>query len=496
MEVSYEIKEDIRKFQTDLKNAIRIHQVWMTRLKCDETNYRIKTKVKEAEKSILTISQNQKRVIDRLRKELELYQKRLKAHNRQVNVDSDNKHVAKQLHDYLSYFKGSNVITISKPSVLNNIHKNSDDKPMSSDVSDSEYDLKPMEKDSNSSENEQKENDGHVSSVVKRRNNFTNTLTKVRESLLLSGRDPKQNTWAEGTAPDIEYLNGDDISSSPPLKLPAEGEVITQEMFLSSVGLLTHRQKELLNKRRMEKKRKRIVPNTGTSNGDAAYENFELVAKRKKSCQFPYLQSHNAPPQTRSAKLKKDQKLSDKTSRESSPSTPTGNKWWKSALPAGLCVIPIFSDSQKVCRSCGRRDVPSLLVWCMSCSVIQHTTCGDHGNCCNCGELLPDPDISAVSSTTTDTIYKEKLALRKELQEKNMKLCMDLQKLLTRADILKENLGEKQEEKRRLLAEQIKTQQDLQKLLDFINQFRETSLSIRSTSVSDSGSEVSKSNDE
>lgn len=93
-------------------------------------------------------------------------------------------------------------------------------------------------------------------------------------------------------------------------------------------------------------------------------------------------------------------------------------------------------------------------------------------------------------------ISTEKIKQRQELQERNVQLCMELQKLLARADILKENLDEKQEEKRKLLADQIKAQQDLQKLLDFINQFRETSISIRSASISESGSEFSKSNEE
>lgn len=61
---------------------------------------------------------------------------------------------------------------------------------------------------------------------------------------------------------------------------------------------------------------------------------------------------------------------------------------------------------------------------------------------------------------------------------------------------MKENLDEHNAEKRQLLADQIKTQKNLQKLLDFISQFKETSISIRSTSVSESGSEVSKSNED
>lgn len=92
--------------------------------------------------------------------------------------------------------------------------------------------------------------------------------------------------------------------------------------------------------------------------------------------------------------------------------------------------------------------------------------------------------------------FSDKLAERKRLQEKNIELCVELRKLEARAATLKENLDEHNAEKRQLLADQIKTQRNLQKLLDFISQFKETSISIRSTSVSESGSELSKSNEE
>lgn len=92
--------------------------------------------------------------------------------------------------------------------------------------------------------------------------------------------------------------------------------------------------------------------------------------------------------------------------------------------------------------------------------------------------------------------FLDKLIERKSLQEKNIKLCVELRKLETRAATLKANLDEHNAEKRKLLADQIKTQRNLQKLLDFISQFKETSISVRSTSISESGSELSKSNED
>ncbi|KAF9407510.1 hypothetical protein HW555_012500 [Spodoptera exigua] len=454
MEVSNEIKEDIRKTQSDLKNAIRIHQVWVARLQEDENNIHLRSKVKEAEKDIISISQTQKLVVDRLRRELELYQQRLKARNKHINVDNDNRYVAQQLRDHQIQYRSRNrTVSLLKPSVLNEIHiktENTDD-VKENNISDTENEAKLSSEKENSNHSEVDEKDKYQrnfaslpNTVHDSRNNFVNVLNKVKEAFSGS-KHQDNNEWQEQKS-DSDSSQGVALSPTPsPPPLPEPGEPVTKE---------THWIGDTTSERTFGKKRteRRKRSTTSTNRNDFLYGNYEMLPKKKKYNQFPYLQTHNDPPQTRSAKLRKQQSQT-KTSREGSPSgSSTENKgWtngkpaWAATLPASLSVEPVYPTHKKVCQVCGRND---------------------------------------------------KLAERKSLQEKNIKLCVELRKLEMRAASLKENLDEHNAEKRQLLADQIKTQRNLQKLLDFISQFKDTSISIRSTSVSESGSEMSKSNEE
>ncbi|XP_045763841.1 uncharacterized protein LOC123866364 [Maniola jurtina] len=505
MEVSNEIKEDIRKTQSDLKNAIRIHQIWVARLQEDENNIHVKNKVSEAEKDIISISQAQKLVVDRLRRELELYQQRLRARNRQINIENDNRYVAQQLRDHqLQYRNRCRTTSLLKPSVLNEIQIKSENiNNETNNVSDSDNENKYNEKEnSRSSERDDRDkyqrNFAQLPNIVHdSRSNFTNALNKVKESFI--GSKIQDQEWQEQGS-DSDSSRDVSLTPSPP-PLPEPGEPISKEIFLRLLGLIMPAQKEILE-RKINERRKRST--TSTNKNDFLYGNYEMLPKRKKYNQFPYLQSHSDPPQTRSAKLRKQQNQ-NKSSREGSPSgSSSENKagWssskpaWVAALPAGLSVEPVYTPTKKVCHGCGRNDVPSLLVWCVSCAVWQHTGCGAEGCCAGCSAPLPDPTACASTPTQNLDLYRDKLAERKRLQEKNIELCVELRKLEARAATLKENLDEHNAEKRQLLADQIKTQRNLQKLLDFISQFKETSISVRSTSASESGSEVSKSNEE
>ncbi|KAJ8725121.1 hypothetical protein PYW07_016079 [Mythimna separata] len=515
MEVSNEIKEDIRKTQSDLKNAIRIHQVWVARLHEDENNIHLRSKVKEAEKEIIAIGQTQKLVVDRLRRELELYQQRLKARNKQVNIENDNRYVAQQLRDHQIQYRSRNrTVSLLKPSVLNEIHikteNNSDE--IKENISDAEIEIKLSNEKENSNHSENDDKDNYQrnfaqlpGTVHDSRNNFVNVLNKVKEAF---GGSKHSNEWQEQKS-DSDSSQGGVLSPTPsPPPLPGPGEPITKELFLRLIGLVTPLQRELLEKKRSER-RKRST--TSTNRNDFLYGSYEMLPKKKKYNQFPYLQTHNDPPQTRSAKLRKQQSQS-KTSREGSPSgSSTENKgWtngkpaWAATLPASLSVEPVYTTHtpphKKVCHVCGRNDVASLLAWCAGCGVWQHTGCGVlAAACAQCGAALAEPPPHAAPEPDPalhKQLYRDKVAERKSLQEKNIKLCVELRKLELRAASLKENLDEHNAEKRQLLADQIKTQRNLQKLLDFISQFKETSISIRSTSVSESGSEISKSNEE
>ncbi|CAK1551917.1 unnamed protein product [Leptosia nina] len=498
MEVSNEIKEDIRRTQSDLKNAIRMHQVWVSRLQDDENNNFIKSKVSEAEKEIIAIGRAQKLVVDRLRKELELYQQRLRAKSKQVSIENDNSYIAQQLRDHQVQHRNRNRSTsLLKPSVLNEIQIKTENAVDESNISDSENEGNSITNDTTNNEDNQKEsfvkNFPQLQHLMhSNRSNFENALNKVKEVFL--GTKFDDNDWPDRSDSDSSPQMEISPASSPP-PLPQPGEPVSKEIFMRLLGLVTPTQKEIMEKR-ISECRKRA---SSANRSDFVYGNFEMLPKRKKLNQFPYLQNHSDPPQTRSAKLRKQ---NQSKSREGSPSgSLSDNKgWsnnkptWMSNLPVGLSVEPVYNTTKKVCHGCGRNDVPSLLVACGECSVWQHTGCGLEGRCAACRAPLPEPAACATGPAHTQ-LYTDKLAERKRLQERNIELCVELRKLEARAATLKENLDEHNAEKRQLLADQIKTQRNLQKLLDFISQFKETSVSV-STSVSESGSEVSKSNEE
>lgn len=136
----------------------------------------------------------QKLVVDRLRRELELYQQCLKSRNKQINMDNDNQYVAQQLRDHQLQYNGKNrKISLLKPSVLTEIHiktENHND-AIKGSISDSENELKSsLEKDnSNNSESDEKEKyhrnfAQYHNSVQDSRSNFVNALKKVKETLV------------------------------------------------------------------------------------------------------------------------------------------------------------------------------------------------------------------------------------------------------------------------------------------------------------------------
>ncbi|XP_013134663.1 PREDICTED: uncharacterized protein LOC106100381 [Papilio polytes] len=408
MEVSNEIKEDIRKTQTDLKNAIRVHQIWVARLQEDEHNIHLKIKVKEAEKEIIAIGRSQKTVVDRLRRELILYQQRLKARNKQVSIENETRYVAQQLRDHqLQYRSRNRSISLLKPSVLNEILIKSESND-GTNASDSDNELKSFNDKENSNINENfgdenyQKNISQLSNTVNdSRNNFTNALKKVKEALI--GTKVEQQ-WCEQRSDSDSSQDHEPSPTPSPPPLPEPGEPVPQEIFMRLLGLITHQQRELVEKKRNERRKRR---KTTTANNDFIYGNYDMLPKRKKLNQFPYLQSHSDPPQTRSAKLKKQQGQA-KSSREGSP-----------------------------------------------------------------------------SGSSTENKVPDKLAEHKRLQQRNIELCEELSKLEARAATLKENLDEHNEEKQQLLADQINTQRNLQKLLDFISQFRQTAIRIRTAPLAD-----------
>lgn len=129
-------------------------------------------------------------VVDRLRKELELYQQRLRARNKQVSIENDNKYVAQQLRDHqLQYRNRNRNISLLKPSVLNEIHIKTEHNDNNNSDSDNENKYSEKEN-ANSSETDEKEkysqNYNQIPNLVLGggRNNLTHALNKVKESLM------------------------------------------------------------------------------------------------------------------------------------------------------------------------------------------------------------------------------------------------------------------------------------------------------------------------
>ncbi|KAL4714448.1 hypothetical protein ACJJTC_017743, partial [Scirpophaga incertulas] len=341
MEVSNEIKEDIRKSQLDLKNAIRVHQVLVARLQEDENNIQLITKVKEAEKNIITISQTQKLVVERLRRELELYQHRLKARNKHIDFENDTRYVAQQLRDHQIQYNNRSR-TLLKPSVLDEIHvKTENNENYKEFMSDSENEVKSAidKENSNNSESDEREKYSRYHQTVQEsRHKLVDALNKFKEKFI--GKTFADNNWHERS--DSESSQQLSPTPSPP-PLPKPGETVSQEIFMRLIGLITPSQKDILEKKRNDRRKR---SNSSTNRNEFLYGNYDILPKRKKYNQFPYLQTHNDPPETRSAKQRKQQNP-DKSSREGSPSeSSTENK--------SLSIEPVYSPTKKICHCCDR----------------------------------------------------------------------------------------------------------------------------------------------
>lgn len=126
-------------------------------------------------------------MVDRLRRELELYQQRLRAKNKQVSIENDNHYIAQQLRDHqLQYRNRNRTTSLLKPSVLNEIQIKNEEL----NVSDTENETKSFDHDhTNDDDVNCKEsfvkNFPQLQNLVHSENsNFENALNKVKEVFL------------------------------------------------------------------------------------------------------------------------------------------------------------------------------------------------------------------------------------------------------------------------------------------------------------------------
>lgn len=116
----------------------------------------------------------------------------MKARNKQVNIENDNRYVAQQLRDHqIQYRSRHRTVSLLKPSVLNEIHikteNNSDE--LKENISDAEIEIKLSNEKENSNHSENDEKDKYQrnfaqlqGTVHDSRNNFVNVLNKVKEA--------------------------------------------------------------------------------------------------------------------------------------------------------------------------------------------------------------------------------------------------------------------------------------------------------------------------
>lgn len=121
-----------------------------------------------------------------------MYQQRLKAKNKQINIENDNHFVAQQLRDHQLQFRNrARNTSLLKPSVLNEIQiKTENNDSAKPTLSDSDNETKLSEKE-NSNHSESEERNRYLrnfsqlpNAVHDSRNNLTNALNKVKEALM------------------------------------------------------------------------------------------------------------------------------------------------------------------------------------------------------------------------------------------------------------------------------------------------------------------------
>lgn len=122
--------------------------------------------------------------MERLRRELELYQHKLKSKNKQINREIDNRVVAQQIREHQLKYRSKNR-TLLKPSVLSEIHIKTENDDLKENISDGEND---RERDKLNGKENHKDvflrNFSQLPNALQNnRNHFVNALSKVKEAL-------------------------------------------------------------------------------------------------------------------------------------------------------------------------------------------------------------------------------------------------------------------------------------------------------------------------
>lgn len=128
-------------------------------------------------------------MVERLRKELELYQHRLRAKNKQVSIENDNRYIAQQLRDHQLQYRNRNRTSLLKPSVLNEIQiKTENTNDELNNISDGDNETKSPGNNPVHNENCKEsfvKNFPQLQKLARSENiNYENALNKVKEVFL------------------------------------------------------------------------------------------------------------------------------------------------------------------------------------------------------------------------------------------------------------------------------------------------------------------------
>ncbi|XP_046623387.1 uncharacterized protein LOC124306621 isoform X1 [Neodiprion virginianus] len=254
MEISKSLQDEIHSVQNKLKYAIQNHQVYVGKLNDDPNNDELLGQLHEIQEHIISLSKCQKQVVQRLRKEVKLYEA-ANSNGGKVSIGS------------LLGLNNNDSIT------NNNVTK--------------------------SRETEQTVN-GNNFNVLSRRlskDDYEDEIQNVdppSPNHHFRNNCPRERTRfnrIDSNDKDIVEIETDENSTEKPIPDDMYRDLrCEQQNFLGCLGLITaDKHRELQNKRAERKRR-------STANPQFVYSNWEIPTKRKR---HSYLQSNGTAPQTR-----------------------------------------------------------------------------------------------------------------------------------------------------------------------------------------------------
>lgn len=254
MEIPKSLQEEIQSLQNELKNAIQNHQIYVGKLNDDPNNEELLGQIHEIQEHIISLSKCQKQVVQRLRKEVKLYEA-----------------------------ANSNGTKVSIASLLGLNNNNNITNKNDTRTSDSKQTLKRNNLNGFSRRSSKDDYEDGIRNVdiSMPDNNCQDNCAKARR--VSEETDSNEEDVIEIAIGDnsIAKLNGDEIY---------EIQLFNQLDFLGCLGLITSDKHTELQKKRAERKRR------STANPQFVYSNWEIPTKRKR---HSYLQSNGTAPQTR-----------------------------------------------------------------------------------------------------------------------------------------------------------------------------------------------------